>query len=273
MLGRAVVDAFEDGYAVLPLARADCDLADAGAARTWFALRAPQVIVHCAAYTDVDGCESDPERAQRDNVEATANVARAAAAADALLCHLSTDYVFDGTKPGPYAESDAPAPLGIYGRTKLEAERAVVRLAPRHVIVRTSWVFGPGGRNFVRTIAGLLRQREVIRVVDDQMASPTYTRDLAAALRHIVAAGVKGTLHVTNAGTCTWYGLAAAIGNRRGTRCRIEACTTAEFPRPAPRPRNSVLANARYRSAGLPALRSWEDALDAYLGILDREDG
>lgn len=271
MLGRAVVAELESAYTVLPLVRAECDLADAAAVSRWFAVRSPHDVVHCAAYTDVDGCESDPERAWRDNVEATANVARAAAAAGAGLVHVSTDYVFDGRKVGPYDESDAPAPLGVYGKSKLEAERRVAALAPRHVIVRTSWVFGPGGRNFVRTIAGLLRRQDSIRVVDDQTGSPTYTLDLAAALRHVVEAGAQGTMHVTNDGVCTWYGLAAAIAARLGTRCRVLPCTTAEFPRPAPRPHNSVLSNARYRAAGLPPLRPWQAALDAYLLLLARE--
>jgi dTDP-4-dehydrorhamnose reductase len=273
MLGGAVVRTFAPVHDVIPHARADSDLADQAATERWFAARRPEIVVHCAAWTDVDGCESDPERARRDNADATRNVALAARAAGAALCLLSTDYVFDGEKPSPYVEADAPNPLGVYGRTKLAAERHVRELVPSAWIVRTSWVFGRGGRNFVGTIASLLRSKGEIRVVDDQTGCPTFTNDLAAALRTIVERGEPGTYHVTNAGACTWYRFAVAIEAQLATGCRILPCTTAEFPRPARRPRNSVLEPANARRQGLPLPRPWQDALVAYLPEMQREAG
>jgi dTDP-4-dehydrorhamnose reductase len=227
--------------------------------------------VHCAAWTDVDGCEADPERARRDNTVATSHVARAATATGASLLHISTDYVFDGDKDGPYREDDATAPLGVYGRTKLDAEDAVRRQVPRAWIVRTSWLFGPGGRNFVRTVAGLTAERDEIRVVCDQFGSPTYAPDLAAALAAILERGRFGTYHVTNAGACSWFDLATAVRDRLGSACRVLPCTSAEYPRPARRPHNSVLDGAFYRAQGLPAPRPWGCALDDYLAILRAE--
>ncbi len=271
MLGRAVVARFAATHDVVPHTRADNDLADADATERWIVERAPQAIVHCAAWTDVDGCEGDPERAWRDNATATANVARAAARAGSALCHLSTDYVFDGEKPAPYVEDDPSGPLGVYGQTKWAAEEHVRALAPRAWIVRTSWVFGPGGRNFVKTIAALLGERQELRVVDDQRGSPTYTPDLAAALLAVVTGGRFGLYHVTNTGTCSWFEFATAIAARLGSNCRVVPCSTAEFPRPARRPRNSVLEPRFYRAQGLADLRSWQDAVQDYLTLLQAE--
>jgi len=268
MLGSAVAERCAARHAVQRLVRADCDLADATAVADSFAAHRPTDVIHCAAYTDVDGCERDPERAWRDNTRAAENVARATAVLGARLVHLSTDYVFDGSKPTPYVEDDAPAPLNVYGKTKLAAEAAVRAHVPRHCIVRTSWVFGPGGRNFVRTMAGLLRTRDEVRVVNDQIGSPTYTRDLAVALGAVVEGDLDGTLHVTNTGACSWYEFAAAIAARLGSTARVLPCSSAEFPRPARRPHNSVLEGTRALEAGLAPLRPWHAALDDYLARL-----
>jgi dTDP-4-dehydrorhamnose reductase len=268
MLGRAVVDRFATGHEVLAMQRGDADLADLRAAVRWIEAARPDHVVHCAAWTDVDGCEADPERAWRDNAWATRNVAIAAQLAGATLCHLSTDYVFDGAKSEPYLEDDATGPLGVYGRTKLVSELQVRRHAPRHTIVRTSWLFGPGGRNFVRTVAGLVAERAEIRVVADQRGAPTHVADLADCLLALVDSGLEGTYHVTNTGECTWYDLARRVGARLRPGCRVVACTSAEFPRPARRPANSRLAMARYRAAGLPLPRPWEAAVDDYLAML-----
>lgn len=270
MLGSVAVTEFAARGPVIAHTRADCDLADAAATGRWFAAQRPDLIVHCAAWTDVDGCEGDRARAWRDNVEATHSVVQAARESGAALCHLSTDYVFDGEKTGPYVEGDPTRPLGVYGHTKLAAEDAVRQYA-RAWIVRTSWVFGPGGRNFVRTIAGLLGSRSEIRVVNDQRGSPTYTRDLAAGLRAIVNGGAFGLYHFTNTGVCTWFDFAQAIRAGTGSACNVLPCTTAEFPRPAPRPRNSALQAAAYRAQGLPEPRPWQAALTAYLAEMDAE--
>lgn len=271
MLGSIAVQEFAARGAVIAHTRADCDLADADATRRWFTARNPDLIVHCAAWTDVDGCEGDPARAWRDNAAATRSVVQAAQETGAALCHVSTDYVFDGEKPTAYVEDDPTAPLGVYGRTKLAAEDAVLEYAARAWIVRTSWVFGPRGRNFVRTMAGLLLTRTEVRVVNDQRGSPTYTRDLAAGLHRIVRGGAFGLYHFTNSGACTWFELAQAIRTRLGATCSVFPCATVEFPRPARRPRNSVLAPGFYRAQGLPEPRPWTDALAAYLQEMDAE--
>jgi dTDP-4-dehydrorhamnose reductase len=201
-------------------------------------------------------------------------VALAARACDAALVHLSTDYVFDGAKLEPYLEEDTTAPLGVYGTTKLAAEEHVRRHAPRAWIVRTSWLFGPGGRNFVSTIAALLRERDAIRVVDDQIGAPTYTLDLARSLRLLVErAAPPGLYHVTNSGACSWYEFARTIRERLGSGGRVLPCTTAEYLRPARRPANSRLEMAHWRAAGLPVPRPWPAALDDYLARLAAEIG
>ena len=263
MLGRAVVADLGRRHEVVPLLRDGCDLADAERTGAWMAAQAPQRVVHCAAWTDVDGCETDPERAWRDNADATRHVARATHQAGAALCAISTDYVFDGTLPRAYREDDATAPLNVYGASKRAAEMHV--LEHGGCVVRTSWLFGPGGRNFVRTMARLLRTRDVVRVVDDQVGAPTYTPDLAAALGHLVEAGAAGIFHVTNGGACSWYEFAAAIAAALGGSARLQACGSDELRRPARRPRNSVLDNGRYLRQGWPPLRPWTEALQAYL--------
>ncbi|HZM15926.1 MAG TPA: dTDP-4-dehydrorhamnose reductase [Candidatus Krumholzibacteria bacterium] len=265
MLGSAVVEECRSAHEVLPLRRSDCDLADASSTHTHLAALAPDVVVHCAAWTDVDGCEGDPERAWRDNAVATENVVRAVTAARARLLLISTDYVFDGALQRPYREDDETAPINVYGRSKRAAEEHVLAMGAPGCIVRTSWVFGPGGRHFVRTMARLLRTQEEVRVVDDQVGSPTYTLDLAAALRRLLEARASGLFHVTNTGQCSWYEFAAAIAVALRFAGRVRSCRSDEFPRPARRPRNSVLDNGRYLRQGLPALRHWQEALQAYL--------
>ncbi len=265
MLGHAVVAELRRAHEVLALVRADCDLADAARTHALLAGFAPQSILHCAAWTDVDGCEADPERARIENTVATGNVANAARECGARLLALSTDYVFDGALGRPYREDDPTAPLNVYGRTKRAGEESVLRLGAKGLVVRTSWLFGPGGRNFVRTMTGHLRTRGEVRGVADQIGSPTYTLDLAPALARLVGAEHSGILHVTNSGSCSWYELAAAIEAEIATGCRLVPCRSDEFPRPARRPRNSVLDNGRYHASGSVPLRAWPAALHAYL--------
>ncbi len=185
----------------------------------------------------------------------------------ASLCFISTDYVFDGLKPEPYVEDDVPSPLSVYGRTKHQGEQHVLKTLPQAWVVRTSWLFGPGGRNFVRTMAELLRTRREVQVVRDQVGSPTCTIDLARALRALLSTAPFGVFHLTNAGSCSWYELARAIEAQLKTGCRIVPCSSAAFPRPAPRPANSVLANRRAADAGLPPRRDWREALRAYIAL------
>jgi dTDP-4-dehydrorhamnose 3,5-epimerase len=234
------------------LTRGDLDVTDQRMVR--HLLGGVDLVVHCAAMTDVDGCERDPERAMAVNAWGSAHVAMAA---DRVIL-LSTDYVFDGTKPGEYREDDPPNPRSAYGRSKLEAERAVLEAGP-NLVVRTSWLFGDG-RNFVRSIAAAARAGKPLRVVGDQRGRPTFAGDLALALAHLAARDDVGVLHVAGDGTpCTWAELAEVVAGRP-----VERVTTAEWGAPAPRPANSVLALGRARGRGVP-LRDWRTSVRRYL--------
>jgi dTDP-4-dehydrorhamnose reductase len=225
----------------------------------------PDAVVHAAAWTAVDACEADPERAFRDNAMAARHVADGCRRAGAHLCFVSTDYVFDGTKDGPYVEWDDPRPLSVYGRSKLAGEREVAALAPGSTIVRTSWVCGLRGSNMVRTVLRLAAEPDrALAFVDDQRGCPTFTADLAVAVRRLTVGRFAGTYHVTNAGPVSWFEFVGDVLEAAGhDRSRVRPITTAELdpPRPAPRPANSVLDNAALRAAGLPAMRHYREPL------------
>jgi len=224
----------------------------------------PDAVVHCAAWTNVDGCESDGDRAWRDNGLAVRHVAVAAARVGAHVTHVSTDYVFDGELDRAYTEWDAVGPRSAYGRSKLAGEHELVQHASSWTLVRTSWVFGRRGGNFVDAILNRARQGEPLRVVDDQRGSPTYAPDLAAALVRLTVGRHVGTFHVTNQGVCTWHRFAEEIVAAAGLAERvgpIAAISSDELGRPAPRPVNSELANTALRLSGLPLLRDYHEAL------------
>ena len=225
----------------------------------------PEVIINAAAFTRVDDCESNPEQAFRVNGEGAGNLARAAAATRALLVHYSTDYVFNGRKKEPYLEEDEPDPQSVYGKSKLAGETLVRRHCPDHLILRTSWLFGRNGPNFIRTIIGAARNGNPLRVVDDQRGSPTYSADLAQQTAKMIAARCRSTYHVTNYGSCTWFELASRAVEWAGIDVPVTPVSTAEFPRPAPRPANSVLAGRRLELDGMPPLRPWQAAAREYV--------
>jgi dTDP-4-dehydrorhamnose reductase len=215
----------------------------------------PDLVLHAAAWTDVDGAEADPEGAARVNAEGTRRVA----ALGGPIVYYSTDYVFDGSKREPYLESDEPRPLSVYGRTKLEGERE----ARDGWIVRASWLFGWTSHNFVRTMLRLAGEHEEVSVVDDQRGCPTYVGHLAAATKDVLKLP-RGVYHVAPEGECTWADFAEAIFEEAGLDCRVRRITTADFPRPAQRPAYSVLRSER----GAPTLPDWRDGLRACLGRL-----
>ncbi len=223
----------------------------------------PDVVLHAGAWTAVDACEGDPDRAYAVNWIGTRNMTEASMRVGARLVFFSTDYVFDGTKPDPYLEFDMPNPQCVYGRSKYAAEQEVAA-HPEAMIVRISWVCGYHGNNMVRTVLGLSQQHEVLRFVDDQRGSPTFAADLAPALRRLVAERRTGTYHVTNQGSCSWYEFAQAVLEDAGLDPdRVRPITTAELqpPRPARRPANSVLENAALRLQGLPLLPDYRESL------------
>src|SRR3954452_8315273 len=244
MLGQDVrAAALRDGHDVVSLARRDLDITAAPAFRRAVADASPAAVVNCAAWTDVDRAESDEEAATAINGRGAGILARAATDAGALMVHVSTDYVFPGDATEPYVESAPTGPRTAYGRSKLAGEVAVREAAPRHAIVRTAWVFGPGGRNFVDTMRRLASERDEVTVVDDQVGCPTYTGHLARALVEIAERGLTGTTHVAGGGSCSWYDLAAATFDATGADIRLLRGSSSDLQRPAPRPAYSVLAS------------------------------
>jgi dTDP-4-dehydrorhamnose reductase len=263
MLGRDVVRSAEAaGHEVVALGSEDVDVCERAAVHDAVREAGPDSVLNCAAYTDVDGAESEEERALRVNGEAAGHVAAAAASAGAAVLYPSTDYVFDGRKDEPYVESDPVRPLSAYGRTKLAGERATAEANPRHQIVRTQWLFGVAGHNFVETMLRLGAEREELTVVDDQVGCPTYTGDLAAALVGLAAGEDCGVHHVAGGGKCSWRQFAVEIFERAGVDCRVLPGTTEELGRPAPRPAHAVLRSER---PGAPLLPHWRSGLDRYL--------
>jgi dTDP-4-dehydrorhamnose reductase len=255
------------GYEPVSLARAELDITDEVAVISAFDAHHPDAVINAAAYTNVDGAESDEAGAEAVNGEGAGNVAAAAAAVGAWVIHVSTDYVFDGAKRDePYVESDAVGPRSAYGRTKLNGELLVAASAPdSHTIVRSAWLFGTGGPCFPKTIMRLASERDELSVVEDQIGCPTYTGHLAPALVGLATAPDRpvGVTHVAAAGRCSWFQFAREIVAAAGIECQVKPCTTAEFPRPAPRPAFSVLASER--DDGVPRLPPWEQGLTEFI--------
>jgi dTDP-4-dehydrorhamnose reductase len=265
ILGRALSSRLASGHCLFLWGRDEADLTDEARVRSAAQGIEFDAVVHAAAMTDVDRCESEPDLAMAANRDATRFVAALARERGATLVHVSTDYVFNGTKGSPYLEEDPTAPMNSYGRSKLAGEEAARGSGAPCLVVRTSWLFGPGGRNFVDTIAGKLGRGEALQVVDDQHGSPTYAPDLAYAIEILLRRGAHGTVHVTNSGETTWYALAVEIARYLGSAATITPVPSSEFPRPAPRPAYSVLSGDRYRALSGEPLRAWPEALHHYL--------
>lgn len=266
MLGTDLTEILGYRHAVIGVDIDEMDITDRQAVVERIGFWMPDVVIHTAAFTDVDGSERKPDLAHKVNADGAENVALACRAWGAHLIHLSTDYVFDGRKETPYAESDLPNPLGVYGKSKLEGEQRARRACPEACIVRTAWMYGRAGRNFVQAILAQARPGAVIRVVNDQRGSPTYTRDLARALLVLAEKRLAGIYHVTNAGSCTWYEFAEKILEFSGkSNVRVAPVSTAEFGRPAPRPANSVLDGSKFQRDTGMGMRDWKEALKAYL--------
>ncbi len=245
------------------------DLSDAEAVRSLLLAERPDAVVHAAAWTAVDDCELDPDRARRANVDATAVVVEAAALVDAHVVGVSTDYVFDGTKDGPYGEDDPPSPRSVYGTTKLAAERIV--LGGGGTVARTSWLCSARGRNVVRTVLGALDAGAPLRFVDDQRGQPTFAGDLAGMLLLLARDRPGGVFHTTNAGPVTWYGFVQEILRADGRDPGLVVpIRTADLdpPRPAPRPANSVLSDRVWRRAGYPPARDFREPLAEVVAVL-----
>ncbi|MDR2156574.1 MAG: dTDP-4-dehydrorhamnose reductase [Clostridiales Family XIII bacterium] len=241
------------------------DIADIGAVSDFADGKNFDLIINCAAMTNVDACESDCETAMKVNAIGARNMASAAERRNAKLVHVSTDYVFDGRAATPYREWDSPAPATVYGKSKLLGERYVRETCRRSFIVRTAWLYGSAGNNFVRTILKLAAEKDRIKVVDDQIGNPTNANDLAHHILRIAAGDGYGVYHCTGEGICSWYDFAAEIVRLSGLSCEVEPCSTEEFPRPAPRPAYSAMDRLMLRTTGADEMRPWREALEAFM--------
>jgi dTDP-4-dehydrorhamnose reductase len=263
MLGRDVMLAAGNaGHDVVGFGRTELDVADPAALEKKLDLERPDVVVNCAAWTDVDGAEGAESAAFAVNGTGAGNVAAAAAKVGASVVYVSSDYVFDGAKRSPYVESDQVAPLSAYARTKLAGEEATVAANKRHFVVRSAWLFGIGGPNFVETMLRLADDHGEVLVVRDQVGSPTYTWHLAYGIVRLIEGIEFGIHHMAAAGQCSWYEFAREIFEQAKVECKVLSITTEEFGRPAPRPAYSALTSQREHAIRLP---SWQDGLAGYL--------
>jgi dTDP-4-dehydrorhamnose reductase len=269
-LGSDVTDAARRrGDLVTAVGHQDCDITDPEAVRMTLQASSADVVINCAAWTRVDAAEDHEAEAAAVNATGAGIVAAGCAAAGVRLCQISTDYVFDGTATAPMDEDAVPNPRSAYGRTKLHGEEAVRAACPDHWIVRTSWLYGRQGPNFVLTMLRIAAERDQVRVVDDQQGTPTWSGHLAPALLRLTDIAPAGTYHLSNSGATTWHGLAVAALRERGLSTDVVAIPTAEYPTPASRPAYSVLDNRRWRELGEPPLPAWEAGLNAYLASID----
>lgn len=264
--------AFE-GASVTAIDLDKLDISSLADTRRFMVESKPDAVINSAAYTNVNGCEDNADAAFKANSIGPRNLAITCAETGAKLIHVSTDYVFPGDKPSPYREWDSCAPQSVYGFTKLDGEQNVRAFCPRHFIVRTAWLYGYTGGNFVKTILKVGRERGSLTVVDDQRGNPTNAADFAHHLLKLAASEEYGTYHCTGGGECSWYDFAREIVRLAGFECIVKPCSTSEYPSPAKRPANSSLDNMMLRCSVGDEMRHWKDALAEYMAHYNRENG
>ncbi|OVE35723.1 dTDP-4-dehydrorhamnose reductase [Priestia aryabhattai] len=265
-LGKELVELFtEKGFEVYGFGRDKMDITNQAQVQKMISILKPNIVLHSAAHTQVDLAESEPDQAFLINAYGTRNVAVAAEAVGAKLVYVSTDYVFDGTNDEPYNEFSPTSPLGVYGKSKLAGEQFVRDLHSKFFIVRTSWVYGKHGANFVKTMLKLGKERKELSVVADQRGCPTYTLDLANAILELVNSEKYGVYHISNSGSCSWYEFAKAIFEEADIEVKVHPCGTEDFPRVAPRPSFSTFRHMSLELNGFTLPRSWRDALIYFL--------
>lgn len=266
MLGSDIVSILSKEHDVIGVNSKDFDITEKDTTIEFVKRIKPSLIIHPAAYTDVDGCEINIDKAFGVNALGARNIAIAAQELNAAMLYLSTDYVYDGRKQTPYYEYDSTNPLSIYGKSKLEGENFVKSLLNKYYIVRTSWLFGLNGKNFVKTMLELSKTKESLNIVDDQIGSPTYTLDLAKAIKVLVESGCYGTYHLTNSEYCSWYDFTKYIYKTTSIKhVELNPITTEELGRLAPRPQNSRLEKLYWKLNGFSELRSYKEAVDEYI--------
>ena len=245
----------------------DLDITDEGDVIDFIDENSPDIVINAAAYTAVDDCETNYDEAYAVNAIGPKNLAVACKKQDIPLVHISTDYVFDGSKRTPLLENDPLGPQSAYGKTKLEGEKFIQEYADKYFILRTAWLYGLHGNNFVQTMLSLAENHDEITVVDDQIGSPTYSLDLAVSIANLLNSDKYGIYHLTNEGECSWYEFSKRIFELSDVDVKVLPVTTEEFPRPAPRPHYSVLSNQKWIKAGFPPMRKYEEALSDYLSL------
>ncbi len=270
-LGSDLLKILSPSHEVFGFSHQELSVEDMNAVWDKVRTRKPEVVIHAAAYTHVDDCEKNLEKAYLVNALGTRNVAVASQKVGARLVYISTDYIFDGRKGEPYLEFDPPNPLSVYGKSKLAGEWYVKNFLDKFYIVRTSWLYGLNGRNFVKTILELAENKPFLKVVNDQVGSPTYTLDLAQKIAELIESDYFGIYHITNQGYCSWFDFARKILELSGVDKKVEPVKTEGFPRPAPRPKFSVLENFVLKNSGFSLLRSWEEALTDFIKELQEK--
>jgi dTDP-4-dehydrorhamnose reductase len=268
MLGSDLMETINHTLQVIGVDIEECDITDQKATRDTLVRMKPSWVINAAAYTQVDQCETDSEKAYKVNAEGVSNLALACKEINTKLLHVSTDYVFDGKTKKPYREENPVNPLSVYGNSKCRGETAVQDLLDDFIIVRTGSLYGKRGVNFVNTIVKMAQERDELRVVNDQWMSPTCTVDLSEAIATLVQLSSRGIFHIVNSGFCTWYEFACKIVTITDSPCRVVPISSDELDRPAPRPAFAVLDCSKYGDVTGMALRSWEDALTDYLSKL-----
>lgn len=253
------------GHEAVGVGRSELDITDESAVSSYVQNLSPEAIIHCAAYTNVDAAETDQEGAYKVNALGTKYLAEAAKFVGAKMVYVSTDYVFDGAGTEPYEVNHPTKPLGVYGETKLVGEKFIQETLEKHFIVRTAWVYGINGNNFVKTMLKLGQDRKELGVVYDQVGSPTYTVDLAKFLVELIDSEKYGVYHASNEGVCSWHEFAVEIFKQAGMEIQVNPLTSDQFPRPAARPKYSVLSKKKIEEEGFTPLRDWKEALREYL--------
>ncbi len=265
MLAKDIIEELRSDHEVIAREHPELDICDREKVLAEVREIGPEILVNCAAFTAVDQCETEEERALQVNGGGVANLVQACNEQGVTLYHISTDFIFDGTKGTPYVENDAANPLSAYARSKYAGEQEIFKASKKYVIVRTSWLFGKNGNNFVETMLRLSDERDVLKVVDDQRGCPTYTVDLARAVKVLIHTGAEGVFHMSNSGECSWCDFAKKIMELSGAATRVDPISAADFGSPAQRPQYSVLNCDKLKAATGFQPRHWEETLKEYL--------
>ena len=268
MLGHDLIEVLKDHHELLLTTSKTLDITDGDSVMDFIVKSNPDIVINSAAYTDVDGCESNPDLAYNVNGEGVKNLALACREVDCPLVHISTDYVFNGQNDRPWVEDDEIGPISIYGKSKLKGEEHIKEILEKYFIVRTAWLYGVNGRNFPRTMLELAQNHSEITVVYDEVGTPTYTPDLAKGISKLIETDYYGTYHLTNSGNCSWCEFARYIFEVADMDVKVIPVTASEFARPAPRPSYSVLENRKWVENGFEPLRNYKEAIKEYIGLI-----